>query len=79
MIPVMLVKINDYYKKPDLGLVVGIEANLPARINLTVRYVIGLISVTTEDEYIDPWRNNFFQFSVGYRFIGGNSKHYNLQ
>jgi len=64
------VNINDYYKKPDLGLVVGIEANLPARINLTVRYVTGLISVTTEDEYIDPWKNNFFQFSVGYRFVG---------
>jgi hypothetical protein len=65
-----VIKINDYYKKPDLGLVVGIEANLPVNINITVRYVFGLIPTTTEEVYIDPWLNNFFQISAGYRFIG---------
>jgi hypothetical protein len=65
-----VIKINDYYKKPDLGLVVGIEANLPVNINITVRYVFGLIPTTTEEVYIDPWLNNFFQISAGYRFMG---------
>jgi hypothetical protein len=65
-----VININEYYKKPDLGLVVGAEANLPFKINLTVRYVIGLIPTTTDVEYIEPWLNNFFQISAGYRFSG---------
>jgi hypothetical protein len=65
-----VININEYYKKPDLGLVVGAEANLPFKINLTVRYVIGLIPTTTDVEYIEPWLNNFFQISAGYRFAG---------
>lgn len=62
--------IDDYYEKLDLGLVIGAEANLPFRINLTVRYVIGLIPATSDVEYIEPWLNNFFQISAGYRFKG---------
>lgn len=62
--------IDDYYKKPDLGLVLGIEANLPYRINVTARYVLGLIGNTTDVEYYEPWLNRFFQFSVGFRIIG---------
>lgn len=65
-----VIDIQDYYKKPDLGVVVGAEANLPFKINITVRYVIGLIGTTTDVEYIEPWLNNFFQVSIGYRFIG---------
>jgi hypothetical protein len=64
-----IINIDEYYKKPDLGLVIGAEANLPYRINLTVRYVIGLIG-TTDVEYIEPWLNNFFQISVGFRIKG---------
>jgi hypothetical protein len=65
-----VINIDEYYKKLDLGLVIGAEANLPYRINLTVRYVIGLIGTTTDVEYIEPWLNNFFQISVGFRIIG---------
>jgi hypothetical protein len=65
-----VINIDDYYKKPDLGIVLGAEANLPYKINLTVRYVIGLIPTSSDEEYIDPWLNNFFQISVGYRFKG---------
>lgn len=65
-----VIKINDYYKKPDFGLAVGLEANLPAKINVTFRYVFGLIATTTDVQYIDPWINNFFQISAGYRFKG---------
>jgi hypothetical protein len=65
-----VINIDEYYKKLDLGLVIGAEANLPYRINLTVRYVIGLIGTTTDVEYIEPWLNNFFQISVGFRIKG---------
>lgn len=65
-----VINIDDYYKKPDLGIVIGAEANLPFKINLTVRYVIGLIATSTDVEYIEPWLNNFLQISIGYRFKG---------
>lgn len=55
--------INDWYNKLDVGLAFGAEANLPYRINLTVRYVLGLVSATNDVEYIEPWRNNFLQIS----------------
>lgn len=62
--------IMDWYNKLDVGLAFGAEANLPFRINFTVRYVLGLVSATNDVEYIDPWRNNFLQFSLGFRLIG---------
>jgi hypothetical protein len=62
--------IMEWYNPLDVGLAFGAEANLPFRINFTVRYVVGLVSATNDVEYIDPWRNNFLQFSLGYRIIG---------
>lgn len=62
--------IKEWYNPLDVGLAFGAEANLPFRINFTVRYVIGLVSATNDVEYYDPWRNNFLQFSLGYRIIG---------
>jgi hypothetical protein len=65
-----VIKIKDYYKKSDLGLVVGVEANLPMKISVNARYVFGLATASSDVMYIDPWKNNFFQISVGYRFMG---------
>lgn len=62
--------IRDWYNSLDVGLAFGAEANLPFRVNFTVRYVLGLVSATNDVEYIDPWRNNFLQFSLGFRLIG---------
>lgn len=62
--------IMEWYNPLDVGLAFGAEANLPFRVNFTVRYVVGLVSATNDVEYIDPWRNNFLQFSLGYRIIG---------
>ena len=62
--------IKEWYNTLDVGMAFGAEANLPFRINFTVRYVIGLVSATNDVEYIEPWRNNFLQFSLGYRFLG---------
>jgi len=65
-----ITNINDWYNKLDVGLAFGLEANLPYKINLTVRYVLGLVSATNDVEYIDPWRNNFLQISLGFRILG---------
>jgi hypothetical protein len=62
--------IKDYYKKIDFGLAFGVEANLPPNINVTIRYVLGLIPVTTNNQYNEPWKNNLFQISLGYRLFG---------
>jgi len=62
--------IKDWYNDLDIGLLVGAEANLPFRINVTVRYILGLSEVTNDVQYIDPWKNNFFQVSIGYRIKG---------
>jgi len=62
--------IKDYYKKFDLGLAFGIEATLPFRVYITIRYVLGLKTATTDTQYDTPWKNNFFQISAGYRILG---------
>jgi hypothetical protein len=62
--------IRDWYNFLDLGIAFGAEANLPYRINITIRYVLGLISATNDVQYIEPWRNNFLQISIGARLLG---------
>jgi hypothetical protein len=64
------VDIRDFYNFSDYGLVGGVEANLPNKINLSVRYIYGLTPATTDVQYVDPWKNNVIQCSVGYRFSG---------
>ena len=44
-----------------MGIAPGIEVNLAFRVNLTMRYVPGLISATTGLQYSQPWKNIFFQ------------------
>jgi hypothetical protein len=60
--------IEDYYRPLDFSLVFGVEANLPKNIDLTVRYVRGLISVYAPGGYNFQSYNNYFQFTAGYRF-----------
>jgi hypothetical protein len=46
------------------------EANFPIKIDLKIRYVLGLIPATTDSEYDKPWKNNLFQITAGYRILG---------
>ena len=62
--------VMDYYYKFDLGLAFGVEANLPFKVNLTIRYVLGLNTATTGAEYTETWENKSFQISLGYRIMG---------
>lgn len=63
-------EIKDWYNNADIGVLIGAEANLPFNINLTLRYILGLTSASNDVEYIDPWKNNFIQLSIGYRIKG---------
>jgi hypothetical protein len=60
--------IEDYYRPMDFSLVLGVEANLPINIDLTVRYIRGLTSVYAPGGYNYESYNNYFQFTAGYRF-----------
>jgi len=64
------IDIKEWYNDIDIGIALGAEANLPYRINITVRYILGLSTVTNDVEYIDPWKNNFIQISLGFRIKG---------
>jgi hypothetical protein len=60
--------VEDYYKPLDFSLVLGIGASFPNKIDLTFRYVHGLISVYAPGGYNYQSYNNYFQITVGYRF-----------
>lgn len=62
--------VKDYYNFSEYCLTGGVEANLPNNLNLTIRYVYGLTSATSDYVYDNPWTNNLIQFSIGYRFSG---------
>ena len=56
----------DYYTKTDVGVLVGVEVNLPMKLNIALRFVEGL-SVTTEPTYyLDEWKNRVIQLSLSY-------------
>lgn len=61
---------RNYYKF-DLGLALGVEANLPYKINVTIRYILGLNTATTGTIYTETWKNRSLQISLGYRILGG--------
>jgi hypothetical protein len=64
-------EIKEYYKSTDIGMVLGAEGNLPLNFNITLRYILGLSVVNTDIYYnVDNWKNNVFQFSIGYRLMG---------
>jgi hypothetical protein len=62
--------VMDYFYKFDLGLALGVEAILPFKVNLTIRYVLGLNTATTGAEYTETWKNKSFQISLCYRILG---------
>ncbi len=63
-----VVDIKDELKNSDVGLIVGAEANLPLRLNLTARYVFGLTDVSNVEDI--EIKNSTFQLTLGIRLIG---------
>jgi hypothetical protein len=60
--------IKDELKNSDFGLIIGAEANLPLRLNLTARYIYGLSNVSEIEEI--EIKNSTFQLTLGIRLIG---------
>ena len=60
--------IEDELKNSDFGLIIGAEANLPLRLNLTARYIYGLSNVSEIEEI--EINNSTFQLTLGIRLIG---------
>jgi hypothetical protein len=62
-------KIKDDLKNGEFGFVVGVGAKLPANLNVTARYIIGLSDIN-EDPNIGEWKNSMMQVSLGYKLFG---------
>ncbi len=60
--------LRSFYEEYDIGITFGAEAVFPFRLNISLRYFHGLLTVTNDYGYVDPWKNNYFQVSAGYRF-----------
>jgi len=62
--------VTEHYDQVDVGLVVGAELNLPVKLNLTVRFIEGLIVTSDSRFYTDSWKNRAFQLSLSYAIFG---------
>jgi len=63
-------KISEYYDEVDVGLVVGVELNLPIKLNIALRYTEGLMRASDSRYYTEPWKNRVFQLSLSYAIWG---------
>jgi hypothetical protein len=60
--------LKDKLKNSDVSLAFGAGVNLPLKLNLTARYVLGLTDISEiEDVEI---KNSTFQLTLGFRIIG---------
>ena len=62
--------VSEYYDEVDVGLLVGVELNLPIKLNIALRYIEGMIVTTDSRYYPDPWKNRVFQLSLSYAIWG---------
>jgi hypothetical protein len=59
---------EDMLKNSEVSMVFGAGVNLPLRLNVTARYILGLTDITdVEDIEI---KNNTFQLTLGFRILG---------
>ena len=63
--------ISEYYDEVDVGLLVGVELNLPIKLNIALRYTEGMLRASDSRYYTDPWKNRVFQLSLSYAIFGG--------
>lgn len=60
---------KDDLKNQDVGLVIGVGANLPLNLNVTARYVHGMTDINDSANF-EEIKNNMVQISLGYRLFG---------
>jgi hypothetical protein len=61
-------RVTDRYKPTDVGLNVGLGADMRGGTDLTLRYYSGLTPVLVNDDQVFP-SNRTLQFTVGHRFL----------
>jgi hypothetical protein len=49
--------------------VIGLQVNLPIKLNLGARYVIGLSDVNNTGQVDDAWKNKTLQVHIGYTIL----------
>jgi hypothetical protein len=63
--------ISDQIKSLDTSLAFGAGVDLPLRLHLNVRYIMGLSNIADDADFGDiEIKNNMFQASLGFRIIG---------
>jgi len=60
--------VKEFVKGSDLSAAFGLGVDLPAGLNFTVRYSLGLSDIDKEDD--SEIKNNNIQISIGYRIFG---------
>jgi hypothetical protein len=63
------VDIKDELESSDLGIAFGAGLDLPMGLTASARYVIGVKDIDVSTGGVEA-KNNVFQLSVGYKFIG---------
>jgi hypothetical protein len=63
--------IKDSLKGTDMGIAVGGEVDLPAKLGFGVRYVIGLSNLEDDSSGDVTVKNGVFQVYVKFRLVGG--------
>jgi hypothetical protein len=61
--------VKDQMESSDLGIAFGAGVDLPMGLTLSGRYVLGVKDIDASASGIEA-KNNVFQLSVGYKFIG---------
>ncbi len=66
--------IKDDFKSTDIGIAVGAEADLPAKLGVGVRYIIGVSNVLKEGESFGntELKNGVLQIYLKYRIFNGS-------
>ena len=63
--------IKDDLRSLETSLAFGAGVDLPLRLNVTARYIIGLTNIADDTDFDDiELKNSMFQLSLGFRIIG---------
>ena len=57
------------FKSGSLDGVIGLQINLPARLNIGARYVIGFSDINNESAAEDAWKQRTLQVHIGYSIL----------
>jgi len=63
--------VKDQLKTGEFAFAFGAEANLPFRLNVTARYIVGISNIWNGSNNSDAtYKNNLLMISLGFRILG---------